>query len=188
MKKLIFLSVLFLVSVQAFSQEYQEKYRSEYFKFNPSGAQQGEKQEKEYRGKYFRFTLLEGWEISAQEVEDLVVFTNTSPSGFQATLTVFVSDSDTEKDLEDLLKELKNQIRSRYPDTRFFLERWVSQAGAEWQELIYAYTDGDYTLQFIQLLTVVKDKAYSFTGITQQQDFKGYLGEFRQIFSTWRFR
>ncbi|MFQ5861529.1 MAG: hypothetical protein ACE5IC_00225 [Candidatus Brocadiales bacterium] len=186
MKKLIFLFVLFLVPVQAFSQEYQEKYRSEYFKFNLSGTQQGEKQEKEYRGKYFRFTLLGGWEISPQEAEDLVVFTNTPPSGFQATLIALVSD--TEKDLGDLTEELKNQIRSRYPDTKFFLERWVSQAGAEWQELIYAYTDGDYTLQFIQLLTVVKDKAYSFTGVTQQQDFKGYLGDFRKMFQSWRLR
>ncbi len=164
MKKLILLSVLLFAPVQAFSQEYQEEYRSEYFKF----------------------TLLEGWEISPQEAEDFIAFTNTPPSGFQATLTASVSD--TEKDLEDLLEELRKQIRSRYPYTRFFLERWVSQAGAEWQELIYAYTDGDYTLQFIQYITVVKDKAYSFTGVTQQQDFKGYLGDFRKMFQSWRFR
>ncbi len=70
------------------------------------------------------------------------------------------------------------------PEANFLLEREVEQDGATWAELVYIYSE----MEFLHLVTVSNGYSYTFTATTPEGLFRNRLPEFRQVFTTFRFR
>ncbi len=136
-----------------------------------------------FESEGFTIKLPDGWESVSQEMEGTVLFLSLPELGVQSALLISVQKS-PRLELRDLLRDTKATITREFPDSNFLLEREVEQDGARWGELVYTYSD----MEFLQLLAVRNGYSYTFTVTTPEELFRERLPEFRQTFSTFRFR
>lgn len=123
------------------------------------------------------------WDSIPQEMGGTVLFYSLPDLGPQSCI-IISSQKGTGLETSGLMKATKAAIEDEFPEASFLLGRDVEQDGAIWSELIYTHSG----MEFLQVLTVKNGYSYVFTATTLEELFKNRLPEFRQIFSTWRFR
>ncbi len=137
-----------------------------------------------FESEGFTIKLPDGWDSTPQEIgKTAVLFYSPPELGTQSALLISVQKSPT-LELRDLIRDTKATIKRELPEANFLLEREVDQDGATWAELVYVYSD----MESLHLLTVRNGYSYTFTITTPEGLFRERLPEFRQIFTTFRFR
>lgn len=135
-----------------------------------------------FKSESFTIRLPENWDNNPQRIGSSLVFYTLPELGPQACLLIAVQAS-ANIETSDFTRAVKSVLKEQVPGINFLLEREVEQAGARWNELIYAYSG----MEFLQVMTVKGGGSYSFMATTPEELFKERLPGFRDIFSTWRF-
>jgi hypothetical protein len=135
-----------------------------------------------FQTETYSIKLPETWDSNPQRMGVTVLFYTIPAIGPQSCLMITVAK--TSQGASSFVEATKQAVKKQFPEVSFLIERKAEQDRADWSELIYSHSG----MQFLQLLAVRNGYAYNFTVTTVEERFRERLPEFRQIFSSWRFR